>query len=125
MACSACKDRGCPISGNVTFDGRPIEAGTITFEPSDGQGPTTGGKITDGKYALTDNAAPMPGMKKVRIVAGRKTGRRIPAGPPAPPDMMIEEIIRYVPEIYNQRTTLTCDVSRDGSHQIDFCLKSK
>lgn len=121
--CSGCGDRRCAIDGEVTFDGKPIEAGTITFEPADGQGPTTGGTITDGRYALAGNAAPLPGKKKVRISAARKTGRRVPAGPPSPAGTMVEEIIRYIPKIYNQQTTLVCDVSPTGPHTIDFHLK--
>ena len=125
LLCVGCGNGRYPITGEVTFDGKPVEVGTIVFEPADGQGPTTGGKIKDGKYALADNAAPLPGKKKVRISAARKTGRRIPAGPPAPPDMMVEETIRYIPRTYNERTTLFCDVSSDGSRQIDFNLKSR
>lgn len=125
LVCVGCGNGRYPIAGEVTFDGKPVESGTIVFEPADGQGPTTGGKIKDGKYALTDNAAPLPGKKKVRISAGRKTGRLIPAGPPAPPDMMVEEIIRYIPKTYNQQTTLACEVAPNGSRQIDFDLKSR
>lgn len=125
LACHGCKERGCPITGEVTFDGKPVAEGTIVFEPADGQGVTTGGKITDGKYSLVDNAAPMPGKKQVRINAARKTGRRIPAGPPAPPSMMIDEIVRYIPDKYNKRTTLACEVTHDGPCQIDFHLKSE
>lgn len=122
---AGCKERGCPISGQVTFDGKPVVEGTIAFEPADGQGATTGGKIADGKYSLIDNASPMPGKKRVRIMAARKTGRRVPAGPPAPPTMMIDEIVRYIPDIYNQRTTLACEIAHDGPREIDFHLKSQ
>lgn len=123
--CAGCGNRKCPISGEVTFDGQPVETGTITLEPADGQGPTTGGEIRDGKYALLGKAAPLPGKKMVRISASRKTGRRIPAGPPATPDVIIEEVVRYIPETYNKRTTLSCDISADGSPQINFDLKSQ
>lgn len=125
LTCLGCGQRGCPITGEVTFNGKPVAEGTIALEPADGQGVTTGGRIVDGKYSLVDNAAPMVGKKLVRIMAARKTGRRIPAGPPAPPTMMIDEIVRYIPDIYNQRTTLACEVAQDGPRQIDFHLKSQ
>lgn len=120
-----CNSGRFPIQGEVTFDGQPVETGTIAFEPADGQGPTTGGQIKNGKYALMGNAAPLPGKKKVRISAVHKTGRRIPAGPPAAQNEMIEEIIRYIPAIYNSRSTLFCDVSADRPPQINFDLKSQ
>ena len=38
---------------------------------------------------------------------------------------MVDEIERYIPDIYNRQTMLTCDVSREGLRQIDFNLKSR
>ena len=118
-----CGDGKCPIQGNVVFDGQPVASGTIVFEPADGQGPTTGGEILDGKYQLVGKAAPLPGKKKVRISSVQKTGRMIPAGPPAPAGMMVEEVKRWIPAQYNEQTTLSCEVSPGGSKQIDFDLK--
>ena len=81
---AGCGSGRIPISGDVTFNGEPILTGTITFEPADDKGVATGGKIVSGKYALVGDAAPQPGKKKVRIVASRKTGRRIQAQFAAP-----------------------------------------
>ena len=111
------------VHGEVTFDGEPVVEGTISFEPADGVGPTTGGPIVDGKYRLFGEAAPVPGMKRVRISAGRKTGRKIPAGEPFAPDVMIEETERYIPDIYNTRSTLSREVTAKGPNQFDFHLK--
>ena len=33
------------VCGNVTFDGKPVEQGTISFLPVDGEGPTAGALI--------------------------------------------------------------------------------
>jgi hypothetical protein len=121
-ACTGCSNGRYPISGEVTFDSTPVQSGVITMEPADGNGPVVGGKIVGGRYNLTGNAAPFPGKKLVRISASRKTGRRIPVGPPAPPGVMTDEVDRYIPKIYNTQSQLTCDVSADGSRQIDFIL---
>lgn len=121
---AGCGSDRIPIRGDVTCDGDPVLRGTIAFEPVDGKGVATGGKIIDGKYTLVGDAALQPGQKMVRIVATRKTGRRIQAQF-APPGTLTDEIERYIPDIYNTRSTLTCEVSRDGSHQIDFALKSR
>jgi hypothetical protein len=122
--CPACGSGRVPIQGEVTFNGKAIEDGTISLEPADGQGSTTGGKIAGGKYQLTGDAAPLPGKKIVRIFAVRKTGRKI-AAQFAPPGTMIDDVEPYIPDIYNNGSTLTCEVSREASNQIDFNLKSK
>ena len=57
------------VSGKVTYDGSPVEDGTITFLPADGKGPSAGGKISGGSYVV-DNLT--PGPKVVQIVAVKK-----------------------------------------------------
>jgi hypothetical protein len=123
---AGCGSNRIPIGGAVTFDGKPVAEGSISFEPVDGQGPSTGGKIADGRYELMGEAAPIPGKKTVRIVAVRKTGRKVLRGTLASPTpVLVDEIERFIPDIYNAQTTLTCDVSRDGTKEIDFNLKPK
>lgn len=122
-ACTGCGNGRVPISGEITFNGKPIPSGVITMEPVDGQGPTTGGKITDGKYALTGDAAPLPGKKRVRITGVRKTGRKVQADF-SQPGTMTDELERYIPKVYDAESTLTCEISLDGTKQIDFALKS-
>jgi hypothetical protein len=112
------------VEGDVSLDGTPIPAGTISLEPVGGDGPSTGGTITAGHYKLLGNAAPLPGKKLVRIFAGRKTGRKIPASMPAPPGTLFDEYKQYIPDIYNTHSKLTCEVVCQGSNQIDFRLKS-
>jgi hypothetical protein len=123
MLCPGCGSGRVPIQGEVTFDGKPVEAGTISLEPADGNGPATGGEIVAGKYQLTGVAAPLPGRKVVRISAVRKTGRKIRDGLSAS-GAMLDEIECYLPDIYNARSTLSCEVADNGSKQIDFHLKS-
>ena len=36
----------------VEMDGNPVEAGTIMFVPVDGQTPTAGGEIKNGRYSV-------------------------------------------------------------------------
>lgn len=123
ICCSACSgEKGIPVSGDVTLNGKPIPAGTIAFESVDGKGRAAAGKITEGKYSLTGSAAPLVGAKKVRISGVFKTGRRVPAGPPTPPGTMVDEIGDCVPETYNTKTILTCEVVENGQKPIDFHL---
>jgi hypothetical protein len=52
------------VSGTITYDGKVVESGSIAFYPADGKGPSTGGTIIDGKYAVSK--VPV-GTAKVRI----------------------------------------------------------
>jgi hypothetical protein len=122
--CLGCGDGRCTTSGEVTFDGQPIQEGTISLEPADGNGPATGGKIIAGKYELARDAAPLPGKKIVRISAVRKTGRKIPGDSLSAPGTIVDEIKRYVPDVYNTRSTLSCEVAAGSPNHFDFRLRS-
>ena len=124
-ACVGCGSGLVAVEGNVTFDGQPVEQGTIAFEPADGNGPTAGGQISGGKYSLSGDTGVSPGKKTVRITAVRKTGRRIAAGPPEPADKMVDEIERYIPRDYNTNSTLTCEVVAGEKNEHNFELKSQ
>jgi hypothetical protein len=122
---SGCNDGKVVVLGMVTVDGQPIDEGSISLEPADGQGPTTGGLIKAGKYELTGNAAVEPGKKIVRIVGLRQTGKMVPAGPPAPKGTLIPEMIQCVPSHYNDRSRLQVDVTPGKANKHDFQLDSK
>lgn len=122
---AGCGDGRVAVEGEVTFDGQPVEKGTIAFEPADGAGPMAGGEIQDGRYVLSGDAAVIPGEKIVRITAVRKTGRRLEAGPPEPPGTMVDELERYIPPEYNTQSTLTCEITADGRNQHDFAMESR
>ena len=60
------------VSGAVTLDGQPVKRGAISFIPLDGNTPTAGGEIRDGRYTAT---VPITTMK-VSISARRLSARR-------------------------------------------------
>jgi len=121
---AGCGSGRFPVAGEVTYDGKPVAEGTISFEPADGKGPTTGGKISGGKYEFKGNAAPLPGKKTVRIYAARKTGRQVEVKH-SKPKQLVDEIERYIPDVYNTKTTLTCEVADRETNKINFHLKPK
>lgn len=125
LFCAGCGSGLVTVEGNVTFDGQPVAEGTIVFEPADGAGPTASGEIADGKYVLSGDSALAPGKKIVRITAVRKTGRQIESGPPSPPGTMVDEIERYIPDVYNTNSTLTCEVTSQGTNLHNFELASQ
>lgn len=111
------------LSGKVSFDGKPIEKGAITFEPVDGKGQATGGAIEGGKYHLQGAAAPSPGKHLVKIRGLKKTGKTMKAGPPFPPDKIIEEEVEYIPAEFNAKSVLSVEI--DGAGVKDFDLPTK
>ena len=110
------------IEGAVSFDGHPIESGSIVFEPADGKGASTGATIADGRYSLNNQEGIAAAKKVVRITGVRKTGRKIEAGPPSPPGTLVDEVERYIPAIYNKKSTLTCEIAA-GANELNFDLE--
>jgi hypothetical protein len=117
-SCSSAPPRGI-VSGEVTFDGQPVEDGTILFEPEGGQGQTAGGPIKEGKYS-----AEVPvGKMRVRINGNKKTGRRYKVYD-TPESPVVDEVVELLPPKYNINSELTVEV-KPGAQQIPFHLKSR
>ena len=119
---TGCGDGRMRVRGSVLFDGKPVDEGAIALEPANGQGPSTGGPITDGVYDLTGVARSTVGEKIVRIIASCKTGRKIPIPPPARPGTMIDERIQCIPKQYNEQSTLRVQITpgKDNTHNFDL-----
>ena len=60
-----CGGSSSTISGKVTYKGKPVENGAITFQPADGKGPSTGATIVGGSYQVDDIT---PGPKIAEIL---------------------------------------------------------
>lgn len=111
------------ISGTVTFDGQPLERGSITFLP-EGQLPTQGGApIMDGKYSIAQNEGLVAGKYHVAITAplgegekSKDTVSNAPGMPPKPPKDLI-------PAQYNTKSTLVADVEAGKANTFDFNLE--
>ena len=82
LACVALIAAGCgdtsgvskryPIKGTVTYAGKPVETGEISFRSLDANGRDATGSITNGSYYLTtvnDGDGALPGKYKVTIVS--------------------------------------------------------
>ena len=121
--CLGCSSKQTTIEGAVSFDGQPVERGSITFEPASGTGPSAGGTIENGRYKI-DASGVTPGEMIVRISAVRPTGKKIEAGPPEPPGTLVEEVRPYIPAAYNEQSTLKAQV-KAGKVTQDFALKSR
>jgi hypothetical protein len=101
------------VTGKVTWEGAPLPAGDIILTPTDAGIPDAG-KIKDGVYELLATE----GAKQVAIIAVREVG-------PVDPAMGMARRENYIPVRYNDATTLTLTVSRDGANSFDFALTEK
>ncbi|MFH1924018.1 MAG: hypothetical protein ABIP48_29540 [Planctomycetota bacterium] len=110
------------VTGEVTLDGQPVEDGTISFVPSGGA--AAWGDIKGGRYSISAAEGPGVGTSRVEIRWDRKTGKKSPAVPPAPPDTMIEETEEAVPARYNAESELKAEV-KSGKNTFDFKLEAE
>ncbi len=78
------------VSGNATYDGRPIPKGFILFEPDDSQGnqgPGSGAPIVEGEYETPPGKGIVGGPHRVKItgfdgVETKMEGEVLPDGQP-------------------------------------------
>jgi len=80
------------LSGSVTFDGKPVPAGTVTFEPDSAKGnrgPGAVAQIKDGRYSTARGTGHTGGQYLVRILGydgvpttidGKPGGMTLPDG---------------------------------------------
>jgi hypothetical protein len=115
--CSSAKKEEVEVTGSVTIDGQPVPQGVVQFVAADGQTPTGGGVIQDGKYV----AKVPPGEKKVLVLGTKVVGQQSdPDMPGSAPEDKLETV---TPPQYNAEhlTPLKATVT-DAEQTIDFKL---
>ena len=127
VGCGPKRPAAAPVRGKITFQGKPVTEGQITFHPEHGR-PAIGAIGTDGTYRLTtfksDDGAE-PGNYRVTIDATRVTGGTQPKSFRDEMRNMnkgiVPKIERLVPEKYSRPETspLTAEVKQD-QNTIDF-----
>lgn len=107
-----------PIRGSVALDGKPLESGSIRFEPVDGR-TMTGSYIKDGAFELPDENGLPVGAYKVSI----SSPWRDPSLPqPSPGEPSPPPIERVAPQ-FNIKSTLKVDII-DGQNDLTFEVQS-
>jgi hypothetical protein len=115
---------GGQVSGTVTVDGQvPAEGSSITFLPTDGQSPSAGDLIEQGRYSADVSV----GMSKVEIRVPRAvssganpSGSNQGPGPGAGGGRIEESL----PAKYNDQTELSLDV-KPGANSKNWELSTK
>lgn len=116
------------VEGSVSLNGQPLKSGVIRFVPTDGTtGPKTSVTITSGRFVAEEEHGPIVGNHRIEIESTDNGGlapddeeafQRVRASgvPPIP--------VVVVPEVYNDRSTMTETVTADGPNQYQFTLSS-
>ncbi len=109
------------ISGQVSYDGQPVNNGNIGFVPTEAStDKAVGADVVDGRYEIPRYEGPHQGTYKVVIYAERPSGRKLQADEGS--SERIDELVQYIPEIYNSRSTLTVEISGDRD-DLNFDLE--
>lgn len=125
MALSGCGSTPpCSVSGTVSFEGQPIENGSLKFEPI-GVSDSPGGRslITGGKYNIPADQGMLPGKYRVIFYATKATGKTITnlevmPGESAQPR---EETVQFLPPKLNTESTIEAEF-KAGENSKDFAL---
>jgi hypothetical protein len=110
-----------PLSGKVTYDGQPIDLGSISFLPIDGdQQRVSGGYIENGIYAVPEAQGANAGKYRVEIRWQKATGKKI--GDPHSGEM-VDQRAEGLPPKFHKDSELSAEVSAKQT-KFDFDLKS-
>ena len=118
VGCSGAKKDEVEVTGSVPIDGEPVPQGVVQFVAADGQTPTGGGVIQDGKYV----AKVPPGEKKVLVLGTKVVGQQ-PESADMPGSQMVDKLETVTPPQYNAEhlTPLKATIT-ESQQSIDFKL---
>jgi hypothetical protein len=109
-----------PLAGEVTFEGQPIDVGSISFIPDGDKGRPSGGVITDGKYDVPEEKGANAGKHRVEIHWLKRTGRKLKD---VESGEMYDERREALPDKLHTNSELTVEVPLPENRH-DFKLKS-
>src|SRR5262245_45868279 len=109
------------VSGSVTYRGKPLAHGTVTFLTTSGApGPAAGALVTEGRFEVPAERGLGPGTYRVAISAPEPGGvltREEKAAGASP------KARESLPAKYNAATELTAEVRVGGANRFEFNLE--
>jgi len=128
LALAGCKPRGYsgpqryPLQGKVTFDGQPVDWGSISFLPKAGsEQRVSGGLIENGSYSVKEEEGANAGLHRIEVRWLKRTGKQYRDRDSGE---MVDERKEALPPKFHAQSTLTAEVSAEKT-TFDFDLKSK
>jgi hypothetical protein len=124
-----CGKSSTSVAGKVTYNGQPVEKGTISFRPSDGKGQVFAAEIIDGSYDIRtavpgNRTVAIRGTKKVNFGRSSEEAAKLAAEAQAAGKAWgghLAEPADYIPEDA-EGNNRTIEVA-SGDQTIDFDLK--
>jgi hypothetical protein len=111
-----------PVSGTVSFQGKPLDQGAIQFLPLDGSHTESGAGIKDGRYSIPAENGLAPGKYKVTVFSYDETGAKVPDNTTMPGDTVGVQFKERIPAKYNTDTILKAEVVAGQKNVLDFQL---
>ena len=120
---AGCSGRGgVAVKGRVSLDGQPVDYGSITLLPLEGQKVKTGSLVQKGEFSIPSRDGPQRGKYRVEFRWPRPTGQKIRNGDTGEVMAFTAEAF---PPTFNTDSTLTADI-QSGVNDLDFTtLKSR
>jgi hypothetical protein len=113
-------DKRFPLSGKVTYNGEPLDLGTISFLPLSGDKQrVSGGVIENGAYKIPEDEGANAGKYRVEVRWAKKTGKQFKD---RELEMMVDERKEGLPPRFHDQSELSADVAADRT-VFDFELK--
>lgn len=126
LACGCSEGDGLQreaVSGKVTFDGKPLDRGSIQFLPMEAnQGAGAWGEVVNGAYSIAASDGPVAGKYSVSISSVSKASATTSV---LPRDDEGQVDPHAIPEVYNLRTTLDATVKAGELNEHNYDLTSK
>jgi hypothetical protein len=110
-----------PLSGKVTYDGQPVDWGSIAFLPTSGDQRVSGGVIENGAYSVPEENGANAGKHRIEIHWLKLTGKKYLDRDSGE---MADERKEALPPRFHTESTLRAEVGK-GQTNFDFDLKSK
>jgi hypothetical protein len=109
-----------PLSGLATFNGEPIDLGSIALIPAGGGGGeqmrASGGVIKDGKYLIPPEKGPTAGTYRVEVHWLKKTGKTLVD---EETESLYDERIEALPPEFHRKSDLTIEIpAPENTHDL-------
>jgi hypothetical protein len=125
IASLGCSKKPPIVRGMVTLDGQPLEEGAVQLSPLDGQAPTAGAQIVNGKFETRAALSKYRVQIESNVILG-PDGKKIDKNKKVDKYSSRDEAVvkKLVPDKYNSQSKLELDV-KAGLNEPVFDLQSK
>jgi hypothetical protein len=107
------------VSGTVTFQGVPLESGTIQFAATDGS-QMSGATISAGKYEVPAMQGLLPGKYMVRVSAVKEAAAEV--GAPGDSTIADAKNQELIPAEFNVNSTITTEITSQAVNTFDLAI---